>query len=516
MIQATPIETRLDRYIRARYPLIVLLSHEESRVLAAIDALAKRRNRLVFTWAITRGLQSPQQQAFDAAQTRDLIAALEAILQYDLHRPPTLFVLQDLHGYLNDPVLVRYLRDIAGRFAASYHTLILLSPSLVVPPDLEKTAVVLDWPLPDAAGLESILHTCEVDLPAQIPIELDGARQDVIAAMRGLTEFEAASVLLSAISATSRLSAGVIPYVIQEKAQIIKKSGVLEFYETAVSIAEVGGLPHLKHYAEIKRTAFSKEAAAAGVDAPKGAVLVGVPGTGKSLYSKAIAAWWQMPLLRMDIGALMGGVVGLSESNMRQALKVAEAVAPCILWVDEIEKALGGVESSAHSDGGAVLRMFGSLLTWMQESSAPVYVIATANDIRSLKPELLRRFDDLIFIDLPTQADREQVLAIHLTRRNQNPAAFDLPAVAAAAWGYTGAELEKIVRSAVETAFYERCPLTTAHLLQAVARIIPISQTMPEQIAELRSWAQGRAIFASDPIEPRPDLRPSQSRTVEL
>lgn len=497
---------RLDRYIRARYPIIAISSHEESRVIAAIQAIAEKRERKVVTWSITSGISG--MNGVDAAETRDAVPALFVISQYDPMAEPVLFVMKDLQKYFADPVVLRYLRDIAVNFEASRHNLILVGPDLGrVPSDLEKVCAIIDYPLPTVDELSAILSKCENDLPSRIAVSLNGGREQVVQSLRGLTAFEAGSVLMNAIAATGELSDKVVPYIVDEKRQIIRKSGVLEFYDTDVSMSSVGGLCNLKHYAEIKRAAFSKNAADFGVDAPKGLLMVGVPGTGKSLTAKAIAGG-QMPLLRMDIGALLSGTVGGGEQNMRDALKVAESISPCVLWIDEIEKAMA--DNSGASDGGVMMRMLGSLLTWMQETTSPVYVVATANNIRSLRPELLRRFDDIVWIDLPSFADRMEILIVHLNKRKQDSSKFNLESVVDAMWGFTGAEIEKVVKAAVEFAFFESKPLDNTHLAKAAAQIIPISATMNDQISEMRSWATGRALIASEPIEPKPTSKKSQ------
>ena len=317
----------------------------------------------------------------------------------------------------------------------------------------------------------------------------------------GLTSEEAYSALLNAVVATKELSGEVIPYLVSEKAQITKKSGHLQFIETSVTEAEVGGLDELKSYSARKRLTFTEKAREYGLTPAKGVILVGIPGTGKSLSAKAIAGG-QMPLLRMDIGALMGGIVGESESNMRSALKVAEAVSPCVLWIDEIEKALGS--GGGELDGGTSTRVFGTLLTWMQETTAPIYVVATANNVRTLKPELLRRFDDIFFVDLPDVEARKQVFSIHLSKHGRNPGDFDLDAIAKKTWGYTGAEIEKIVNTALEMAFFDGMELMDSDLSAAAKEIIPIAKTMEKEIEDLRSWSAGRARQAAKPLEAKP------------
>ena len=270
---------------------------------------------------------------------------------------------------------------------------------------------------------------------------------------------------------------------------------------------------HFKEYAEIKRAAFSTEARNAGVDAPKGVLLVGVPGTGKSLVAKAMAGG-KMPLLRMDFGALLAGLVGKSEENLRMALKVAEATSPCVLWIDEIEKALG---SGGELDGGTAVRMLGSLLTWMQETTAPVYVFATANNVQALKPELLRRFDDIIWVDLPCRADRLQVLNVHLNKRNRQIKMHEkkMEALLDTMCGFSGAEIEKVVKSAIERVFAEKRDLSIDHLLIASKSIVPISVTMADQITMLRAWASTRAVPASEPLEQKPQSKKMTAQNMK-
>jgi SpoVK/Ycf46/Vps4 family AAA+-type ATPase len=498
----------LDRYIRARYPILAIVSHEENRVLRTIQHVGKSRNRQVGVWSITTGLDLP---GADQETTRDLVPAIETIKEFDQENP-TIFVMLDMHPYLNDPLIVRYLRDVANAFESCKHTLILLSPNFTTPADLEKSITLIDWSLPTFDDLGSILDSCIRDLPEE-RVKLNGDKENVVRAMSGLTSFEASNVLASAIAATGELSENAIPVIVSEKKQVIRKSGVLEFFETDASMDNVGGLFNLKRYAAVKMSAFSSEAQKYGLDAPKGVILVGVPGTGKSLSVKAIAGG-KMPLLRMDIGAIMGGLVGQSESNMRQALKVAEAVAPCVLWIDEIEKSLGG--GSGELDGGTSSRVFGTLLTWMQETTAPVYVVATANDARTLKPELLRRFDDVFWVDLPNHLDRIEVLEVHLKKRGKDIEDIDLMSISNATWGFTGAEIEKVVKSALETAFFEHREPGTKDYINAAKKIIPISDTMKEKIAELRQWAQNRALPASAVIESKPQETIKENRFDEI
>jgi len=503
----------LDRYIRARYPIIGIVSHEEARVLASISQVAGSK-RTIAEWSCTAGLVGLSGIAADEYATPD--AALEYIAKYDEKgdTPSTIFVLKDMHQLMKvDPRIVRFLRDIAIRFETRRHNVILLSPSLDVPADLEKSVALIDWPLPDVDELSAILRQAETDLPVQNTLGENGKREAVIQALRGLTKVEAQNVIKAAVVATRELGECVIPMIVKEKAQIIRKAGVLEYYDNSTTMQEVGGLEHLKEYAQIKRSAFTTKARAAGVDAPKGLLMVGVPGSGKSLSAKAIAGG-KMPLVRMDVGALMGGLVGQSEANMRLALKTVEAIAPCVLWIDEVEKALGGM-NGGESDGGTTSRVFGTLLTWMQETKSPVYTIATANDVRKLRPEFLRRFDDIMWVDLPNAAARQEILAVHLSKRNVTGLS-EFGEVITDTWGFSGAEIEKVVKSAVERAFFQNRSVTVADLDYAARRIVPVSVTMAEQINNLRSWASNRAIPASEPLEAQSRVEKTMDTGIDL
>lgn len=514
--------TKLDQLIRARYPLIGIVSHEESRVLAAIRAVAAemkltsgaRVPRRVVEWALTTGLNGIFNVDSNAAEYADPNAALDYIVNWDNEgkEQPTIFVLKDLHKIMaNDLKVLRYLRDIALRFETRKHTIILLAPELQVPTDLEKQMSMIDWPLPDLEDLTRVLSSSEMNLPTGTAVTLNGSRDQVIQAMRGLTIFEAENVLLSGVVATGELGSGVLPHIISEKKQIIRKSGILEYFEATVTMSDVGGLDKLKTYAAMKRLAMSPKARAAGVDSPKGVLLVGPAGVGKSLSAKAIAGG-ELPLVRLDIGKVLGGGrVGEAENNIMQALKTVEAVAPCVWWWDEVEKAMA--DNGGASDGGVMMRVLGSLLTWMQETTAPVYVVATANNISALRPELLSRFDDVCFVDLPDAVSRGEILKVHLTKRGYE--VKSLSAVIDATWGFSGREIEKVVKFGIERAFYEGKKLTTAHLLAAANGIVPTSETKRDEIEALRKWAVGKAVPAGRPLEPRATNREG-SKTAEM
>lgn len=480
------VHTRLDQLIRARYPIIAVESNEERRVVRAIQGVA--RSKAVVGWTVTRGFAALDDQSCTlTGEGADPIAALQSILAYT--GKPTLFVLRDLHPFLPDAIVTRALRDIAAALTDTKHTVILVSPHLAVPPDLEKDIVVLDFPLPDESERATLLHTFADDLPDGVPVHLNGDTGALVEALSGLTETEILNVLASAAIATGELAMSAIGEILKLKAQIIKASGVLEFFPSSAAYDQIGGLDALKAYVREREGAFSREAASYGIEQPRGVLMVGVPGAGKSLTAKVVGGGVR-PLLRLDMGALMGSLVGESEGKLRLALRVAEAVRG-VLWFDEIEKALGG---TGDLDGGTSLRMVGTLLTWMQEQQAGVYVVATANDVRGLRPELLRRFDDIFWVDLPDADARADIFCIHLRKRGRDADSFDLAALAEAANGFTGAEIEKAVQSALFRGWSDnRRAITTADVLLAVTTTVPISRTMSTQIEELRAWAKDRA-----------------------
>jgi SpoVK/Ycf46/Vps4 family AAA+-type ATPase len=494
---------QIDHLIRARYPIIYVVSHEERRVETAVRAIAEAQGKPLFTWTASRGIRDQSGEAVTDQYGQEVghenpIPALEWMAAYGAtdDNPmgdAALFLVKDLHPFFRDPVVVRMLRDLAGDLVSTQRTVILLSPTLDVPQACEKEIAVLDFPLPAVDELAEILDDSIDNLPGSVPVDLngDGSKERVIKALRGLTAFEAESVLAMAVIATGKLDDSAVEFILDEKRQIVRKSGVLEYYPASESYDDVGGLDLLKAYARQREFAFTDKAKEYGVEPPRGVLLVGVPGCGKSLTAKAIAGG-RRPLLRMDVGALMGSLVGQSEANLRAALKVAEAVAPAVLWIDEVEKGLGGT-SGGEFDGGTSKRVFGTLLTWMQEHNSGVYVVATANDVSALPPELLRRFDDIFFVDLPDRAARREIWEIHLTKRGRNPEDFDLEALTGESDELTGSEIEEATKAALFQGFSEDREITTDDLLNAMGAKVPLSTTMAEKLAAIRDWAGKRA-----------------------
>jgi ATP-dependent 26S proteasome regulatory subunit len=387
-----------------------------------------------------------------------------------------------------------------------------------IPTELEKEVTVLSHPLPTREELSALLDKIIEDVKKfpQVRIELDDAgRARLLQAALGLTLAEAENVFAKIIVQDERLAADDVNEVFAEKQQIIRKNGLLEYYATQETFANVGGMSVLKDWLQKRALALTDQAREFGLPAPKGILLLGVQGCGKSLCAKAVSSLWQLPLLRFDMGRMFGSLVGSSEENVRKAISVAESVAPAILWVDEIDKAFAGSQGSGATDGGTTARVFGTFLTWLSEKTAPVFVVTTANDISQLPPELLRkgRLDEIFFVDLPSTEERKEIFRIHISKRGRDVAKFDLDALADRAKDFSGAEIEEAVISGLYDAFYTQTELSTEHVLEALRQTVPLSKTMDEQINRLRNWTEGRARNAS---VPRDVNREAAVRRMEL
>src|SRR2546423_7208399 len=431
--------------------------------------------------------------------SRDPVEALNAIGKLT---DASLVVLKDFHPFLDNPAVVRAMRELAQDLKSTYTTVILLSPTLTIPTELEKEISVLDVPLPTFRDLlqllKEIVAVVRQGNKARIDLTREQAEQ-LIKAAQGLTLSEAENAFAKAIANDGVLNKDDIRLVLEEKRQVVRKSGLLEFVNLEENLGNVGGLEELKSWLIGRSGAFSEPARKFGLPAPKGLLLLGVQGCGKSLSAKAIASQWALPLLRLDLGRIFSSLIGSSEENLRRAIRVAESVSPAVLWVDEIEKGLAGNAGAAVTDSGVSARVFGALLTWLQEKTAPVFVAATANRIDALPPELLRkgRFDEIFFIDLPSAAERREIFHIHLKRRQRDPAAFDLDALSTAAEGFSGSEIEQAVVAGRYHAFGEGTELRHAHVLKAVEEAFPLSATMGEEISRLREWSKNRTRPAS-------------------
>ena len=493
------MKQELDIYIRARYPLIWIVTPEEERACKEIEALAQAQKKRLLFWSITVGLTNPAVPDRVDASKRDPMQLLTTIIE---DKEACLWVLRDFHPFLKDQNVIRRLREVAFALTTGNKTVILLGPVLKIPPELEKEITVIDFRLPSAEQVELMLDAVIKRRPTT-KVNLDRRqRTRLVQACLGLTESEASNAVAKAIvQAGGRLDGDAIEAVTAEKQQIIRKSGLLEFYASSEQLGSVGGLEILKEWLRKRVRAFGDDARAFGLPEPKGILLVGVQGCGKSLVAKSVANSWRLPLLRLDVGRLFASLVGSSEENLRSAIKVAESIAPVVLWVDEIEKGLSGVGSSNVSDAGTAARVFGSFITWLQEKQAPVFVIATANSVAHLPPELVRkgRFDEIFFVDLPDLQERRAIWEIHLLKRNRDPAQFDLHQLALASDGLSGAEIEQAVIAGLYEAFDQNRPLQMDDLLDVLQETVPLSRMMDEEIAGLRAWAQQRARQASPP-----------------
>jgi len=477
---------------RARYPILYLVSWEEMRVERALKKLGARLSKQVYFWRSSRGFEGRTDGSAPAAALNHVIRTSERAI----------FVLYDFHPFLDDPVNVRLLRDAAQALKTSYKTLVLASPVLRIPPELEKDVTVVDVPLPDEEELAQILGEMVGPLKRQGRIQVSSEpelTERVVKAAMGLTEAEAANVFAKVIVEDGSFDLDDLPRILDEKRQIIRKTGLLEYCQLSEALGSVGGLDQLKAWLQSRAGAFSEKAREFGLPVPKGLLLLGVQGCGKSLTAKAIASLWRLPLLRLDVGAVMNAYVGSSEENMRKAIRIAESLSPAILWLDEIEKGFAGTGGGGDSDSGTTARVFATFLTWMQEKTRPVFVIATANAIDQLPPEMLRkgRFDEIFFVDLPSEEERREIYRIHLERRHRDPVNFDCAALAAASEGMSGAEIEAMVIEGLWRAYPLGRDLLQEDIAHSIRETVPLSRTMAESIDALRAWATSRARPAS-------------------
>ncbi|MCM1984714.1 stress-responsive protein Ycf46 [Lyngbya confervoides] len=484
--------------IKAQYPIIYLVTSEESRAQQAIvriaEADAKKR---VYAWTMTHGLravheQEPANQSYStSSSTMSPQMAIQAVIR---DRDPSVYLFKDLHPFLDSPEVVRWLRDAIFALKNTDKSIILMSPVQKIPLELEKDIVVLDFPMPGMAELEEVLRQHQsTAVERQLP---EDSQEKLVKATLGLTVDEAEKVYRKARVTNGKLTEAEVDIVLSEKKQLIRRNGILEFMEVDETFQSVGGLEALKYWLQQRANAFSEKARSYGLPQPKGMLLLGVPGCGKSLIAKTTSRLWGLPLLRLDMGRVYdGSTVGRSEANLRNALKTAESISPTILFIDEMDKAFAGGAGSADSDGGTSSRIFGSFLTWMQEKQSSVFVMATANRVDRLPGEFLRkgRFDEIFFVDLPNQKEREQIFEIHLSKRRDSTERFDIPELANVCEGFSGAEIEQAIIAAMYEAFAQNREFTQLDIIAASRATLPLSKTMTEQVAALRDWARQRA-----------------------
>ncbi|WP_421657037.1 AAA family ATPase [Leptothermofonsia sp. ETS-13] len=480
--------------LRARYPLIYIPTREEERIEAAIAHSAKQLgNRAVYIWDFVDGYQgNPNDEGFGK---RNPLQALEFVEKLPA-TAPAIFILRDFHRFLEDVSISRKLRNLARILKAQPKNIVLISPQITIPDELSEVLTVLDFPLPLPAEIQTEIER----LLAVTGHALEGrALDELVRSCQGLSMERIRRVLARAIATHGELRPEDVDLILEEKRQTIRQTQILDFYPTTANISDIGGLDNLKDWLLRRGGAFSERARQYGLPHPRGLLLVGIQGTGKSLTAKAIAHHWHLPLLRLDVGRLFAGLVGESESRTRQMIQLAEALAPCILWIDEIDKAFSGVDSKG--DAGTTSRVFGTFVTWMAEKTTPVFVVATANNIQSLPPEMLRkgRFDEIFFVGLPTQEERRAIFSVHLSRlRPHNLKQYDLDRLAYETPDFSGAEIEQTLIEAMHIGFSQNRDFTTDDILEAASQIVPLARTAQEQIQFLQEWAAaGKARLAS-------------------
>jgi SpoVK/Ycf46/Vps4 family AAA+-type ATPase len=487
---------QLELLIRSRYPVIYIPTHEEERAETAIRQVADAGSpgRVVYLWDMVNGYEHNK-----AAKTNPL-AALD-LAETSPDKEPAIFVLRDMHRYLNDPSVARKVRNVARTIRSQRKTVILLCAALQIPPDLTEEVTVLDFALPKAEDISREMERClaktEVSLEA-------GSREALVKACLGLSLNRVRQVLSKTLARSGVVDERAIALVLEEKRRRIRQTEVLEFHPAGESLDSIGGMDNLKLWLNKRTRAFTDEARRYGLPNPRGVLLVGIQGTGKSLCAKAIAQLWRLPLLRLDVGRLMASLVGESEGRTREMIRLSEAMAPCVLWVDEIDKAFAGI-TGPQGDSGVSSRVFGTFINWLSEKTSPVFVAATANDVTGLPPELLRkgRFDEIFFISLPNRRERREIFQVHLGRvREHSLREFDLDYLAGESEGYSGAEIEQAIVEAMYDGFDKRREFNTNDVIAAMARTVPLSRTAREQITKLRSWAaEGRARPAGEDSE---------------
>jgi ATP-dependent 26S proteasome regulatory subunit len=554
---------RLKILINSSTPIIVMETSEEMRAVSIVRTACSQLNMATFEWSIADGLvrsgsnapldpaksqphldQTPttiwNQNSRGQSQVRTVLSPtsgeaerltravlssmgaeagaaaaaapgsiyntrepVQALANMESMTAEAVFILKDFHRHMDDPIVVRRLRDVGQKFSTNRRTVIITAPEITVPPELIKLVEYFDLPLPDRERLHEIIKETfgRLSKTYSLKLQLDTDGVDAMAAnLRGLTEEEAERATSQALVTRYALCQETITDVLDAKKQLLRHSGMLEFIEASDNMASVGGLENLKHWLQQRRGAWEDSAREFGLEPPRGMIVLGVQGCGKSLCARAIAGEWKLPLVKFDTSAVYDKYIGETEKRIRKVFQVAEGLAPCILWIDELEKVFAGSgPDSASADAGVSSRLLASFLSWMQDRKSPVFVAATCNNVTVLPPELIRkgRFDELFFVDLPNQAGRAQIFSIQLAKRKRNPAEFDLDKVASAANGYSGAEIDAAVQGALYASYSEKKPLTTQSLIDALSQTVPLSTTRAEEIAALREWAKTRAVPAS-------------------
>jgi ATPase family associated with various cellular activities (AAA) len=513
---------RLKILIDSSTPIIVMETVEELRAVRLVRAAASPLNLAVFEWSIASGLARCGSDAVvhehgfpGSAHNTDAVGAAalyhsqepaQALGNMEALSIEAVFILKDFHRHIEDPVVVRRLRDVGQKFSTNRRTIVITAPTFAVPPELRSLVEFVELPLPDTTRLRHIIDEVVVRLGKARTLRrsLDNAGLDAVATnLRGLTEEEADRAISQAVVTRYGLFPETITDVLDAKKDLLRHSGMLEFVDASENMAALGGLENLKSWLSQRRGAWDDAARKFGLEPARGVVILGVQGCGKSLCARAVAGEWKLPLVKFDTAAVFDKYIGETEKRIQQVFRVAEGLAPCVLWIDELEKVFAGSgPDSASVDAGVSSRILASFLSWMQDRKAPVFVAATCNNVSALPPELIRkgRFDELFFVDLPNQAERKQIFAIQLSKRKRNQEEFNLDHLATAGSGFSGAEIDAAVQSALYVAFANKQSLTTETILAALARTVPLSTTRAEEIQALRLWAKQRAAPASVPV----------------
>jgi len=497
------MQETLALYLKARYSIIWIRSAEERRVQTTVQAIANAMNRGLWLWSITSGFTTPT-----GSGSEPVMDPQQALMTIREKTTSDIFILWDFHPYVagDNPVnapVIRGMRELAhdlkASSAASCRSVICVSPEITLPIELQSEVVVLDWPLPDEEVLTRAVADIVSALEPAVQNRISEDRSPIVQAARGLTLAEAEDCFARSVVSVGTLDPAIIS---GEKKRIVERSGALEWRDPpADGMDGIGGLDLLKAWAVERQLGFSPAAREYGLDVPKGVLLVGPPGTGKTVGALAIGASWGLPVLVAAAERMSGGLVGESEAKVRKMLNTAEAVAPCLVLLDEIEKLLAGAGGDGAADSGVGKKTFGMILSWMSDKTAPVFVVASSNGVEGLPPELLRRgrFDQIFFVDLPTLLERRAIFSVHLGRRRRDPAAFDLDALSRVTEGFSGAEVEAVVVDGMFQAFAGGTEVTTAHLIEAAGATVPLSKVSGERIEAVRKWAKGRARPASLP-----------------
>ena len=489
--------------IASFHPLVVIETPEEERVDSILQTAAAELRIALFEWSITRGLRrrTPLAETFGNKIT-GTDSPLGMLKHIESLTVEAIYLLKDFGSYLQNPTVARQLREVAQHFTRTRSAIVLSGKTVALPRDLQYLGVHYELALPNQEELRKVFRTVIASLQTthRARVELGpGEEQQLLRALRGLTLNEARQTIAHAVVTDGKFSTADIRHVLQRKAQVLRDDGLLEYFPAADNPYELAGFDRLKQWLARASIGFSPEAQQLNLTPPKGILLVGVQGCGKSLTAKVIAREWQLPLLKLDAGSLFDKYLGESEKNLRKAMAQAEAMAPVVLWIDEIEKGMAPSSGPGEGDGGVSRRIFGTFLTWLQEKRADGFVVATANNLQLLPPELLRkgRFDEIFFVDLPTPDEREGIFRIHLEHRKQDPARFDLPALMAATDGFSGAEIEQATIAGLYRALHRKQALTTELLLEELRETVPLSISRREDITALRTMARERFVPVS-------------------